>query len=68
MHLSLSSKIAFWTLIDPVTGKMVVHLTFKDPGPKKIDYDSLSKKAQKIVDKGLAEGNITTQGNLLDDV
>jgi hypothetical protein len=57
MLLSLSKTIAFWSLVEE--GKLLLHLTFKDPGPKELDYDSLTKKSKKIVDKALKNGNIT---------
>ena len=57
MLLSLSNKIAFWSLVEE--GKLLLHLTFKDPGPKEIDYDSLSEESKQIVDSGLRKRHIT---------
>lgn len=62
MLLSLSNKAAFWTLID-TKGVMLLHLTFKDPGPKEIDYDKFSKKHQKMIDRAVTEG-VLTQGEV----
>jgi hypothetical protein len=59
MEISLTNKSAFWTLMEG--NKLIVHLTFKDPGPKTIDYAKLPKKLQKIVDQGLKRGNITQE-------
>jgi hypothetical protein len=63
MLLSLSNKIAFWSLVEE--GKLILHLTFKDPGPKKINYEALSEESKKIVDKALENGHIT-QGQVSD--
>ena len=42
---------------------MLLHLTFKDPGPKEIDYDKFSKKHQKMIDRAVTEG-VLTQGEV----
>jgi hypothetical protein len=59
MLLSLNSdKAAFWALVDPVARKLIVFLTFKDPGPKEVNYEDLNVHCKQIIDAGLEQGNI----------
>ena len=53
MFLQLTPTNAFWSLVEPVTRKLLVHLTFQNPGPVEVDYDSLEPQLQKIIDNSL---------------
>ncbi len=58
MLIKLTERAAFWSMVNPLTRELIVHLTFQDPGPKKINYKKLNKHCKYIVDAGLALGNI----------
>ncbi len=58
MLIKLTERAAFWSLVNPTTRKLVVHLTFNDPGPKKINYKKLNVHCKQIIDAGLKYGNI----------
>ena len=51
-------KHSFWTLLDPNTREVIVHLTFKKPGPIKVDYENLAPAVQSIIDRGIKLGLI----------
>ena len=53
MFLQLTPTNAFWSLGEPHTRKLLVHLTFQNPGPVEVDYDSLEPELQKIIDNSL---------------
>ncbi len=53
MFLQLTPTNAFWSLLEPDTRKLIVHLTFQNPGPVEVDYDSLDPGLQKIIDNSL---------------
>ena len=59
MFIKLTPRAAFWSLVDPITRKLIVHLTFQDPGPKKVNFDKLGAHCKQIVNAGLQYGNIT---------
>lgn len=58
MFIKLTPRAAFWSLVDPITRKLIVHLTFQDPGPKEVHFDKLNKFCKQIVNAGLEFGNI----------
>lgn len=58
MFIKLTKRAAFWSLVDPVTSQLKVHLTFHQPGPVEIDYNSLNAHCKQIVKAGLSIGNI----------
>jgi len=58
MFLRLTEKSPFWSLVDEKTRKLLVHLTFQNPGPQEVDYESLAPHHKKIVKQGLALGFI----------
>lgn len=58
MFIKLTPRAAFWSLVDPVSRKLIVHLTFQDPGPKEVNYDKLDKYCKQILNAGLQHGNI----------
>ena len=58
MFLRLTEKSPFWSLVDEKTRKLLVHLTFQNPGPQEVDFESLAPHHQKIVKQGLALGFI----------
>jgi hypothetical protein len=45
-------------LVDPITRKLVVHLTFQKPGPVEVNEAKLSKYSLQILNAGLQHGNI----------
>ena len=58
MFLQLTTKTAFWSLVDQDTRQLIAHLTFLKPGPVEVDYDNLMPSLQRVVDDGLAYGSI----------
>lgn len=58
MFLQLTTKTAFWSLVDQDTRQLIAHLTFLKPGPVEVDYDNLETSLKKVVDDGLAYGSI----------
>ena len=58
MFLQLTPNNAFWSLVEPETRNLIVHLTFQNPGPVEVDYDSLAPELQKIIDNGILLKNI----------
>lgn len=58
MFIKLTPRAAFWSLVDPITRKLIVHLTFQQPGPVKVNFDKLNKHCKQIVNAGLEYGNI----------
>jgi hypothetical protein len=58
MFIKLTPRAAFWSLVDPVTRKLIVHLTFQDPGPKEVNFERLNKYCKQILNAGLEHGNI----------
>lgn len=58
MYIKLTPKSAFWSLVDPLTRKLIVHLTFQKPGPVFVNEDSLNPHCKQILDAGLSFGNI----------
>lgn len=49
MQITLALDQNFFSLIDPKTGDISFSLSFIDPGPKEIDFDSLPKSSQQII-------------------
>jgi len=58
MFLQLTSKSPFWSLVEEDTRNLLVHLTFQNPGPVELDYESLDDRHKLIVKQGLALGYI----------
>jgi hypothetical protein len=58
MFLQLTPTNAFWSLLEPNTRAIIVHLTFQNPGPVYVDYDALDPHLQKIIDNGILLRNI----------
>jgi hypothetical protein len=58
MFIKLTPRAAFWSLVDPVSRKLIVHLTFQKPGPVEVDETKLSKYSLQILNAGLQHGNI----------
>lgn len=58
MFLQLPPNNAFWSLVEPDTRELIVHLTFQNPGPVKVDYDNLPPHLKQIIDRGIQLGNI----------
>lgn len=58
MFIKLTPRAAFWSLVDPITRKLIVHLTFQTPGPVKVNFDKLNKHCKRILNAGLEYGNI----------
>ena len=58
MFLQLAPNNAFWSLVEPKDRNLIVHLTFQNPGPVEVDYESLDPHLQKIIDNGLLLKNI----------
>jgi len=58
MFIKLTPRSAFWSLVDPLTRKLIVHLTFQKPGPVEVDYKGLNKFCKQIVNAGLELKNI----------
>jgi len=58
MFIKLTPRAAFWSLVDPLSRKLIVHLTFQDPGPKKINAKGLNAQCKQILEAGLKMGNI----------
>ena len=58
MFLQLTPNNAFWSLVEPNTRELIVHLTFQKPGPVEVDYESLSNHLKTIIANGLKLGNI----------
>jgi hypothetical protein len=58
MFIKLTPRAAFWSLVDPVSRKLIVHLTFQKPGPVEVDKSKLSKYSLQILNAGLQHGNI----------
>lgn len=58
MFIKLTPRAAFWSLVDPITRKLIVHLTFQKPGPLKVNFDKLNAHCKQIVTAGLQHGNI----------
>jgi hypothetical protein len=54
MFLRLTEKSPFWSLVDENTRELLVHLTFQNPGPVELDYDSLKDHHKKVVAQGLS--------------
>jgi hypothetical protein len=58
MFIKLTPRAAFWSLVDPITRKLIVHLTFQKPGPVEVNFNKLNKHCKQIVNAGLEYGNI----------
>lgn len=58
MFIKLTPRAAFWSLVDPISRKLIVHLTFQKPGPVEVNFDKLNKHCKQIVTAGLEYGNI----------
>ena len=58
MFLQLTPNNAFWSLVEPDTRELIVHLTFQNPGPVEVDYDGLPPHLKQIIDRGIQLGNI----------
>ncbi len=58
MFIKLTPRAAFWSLVDPITRKLIVHLTFQDPGPKEVNFEKLNAHCKQIVTAGLQYGNV----------
>lgn len=58
MFIKLTPRAAFWSLVDPITRKLIVHLTFQSPGPKEVNFEKLNAHCKQIVTAGLQHGNI----------
>lgn len=58
MFIKLTPRAAFWSLVDPVSRKLIVHLTFQNPGPLEVNKSKLSKYSLQILNAGLQHGNI----------
>lgn len=58
MFIKLTPRAAFWSLVDPVSRKLIVHLTFQKPGPVEVNEAKLSKYSLQILNAGLQHGNI----------
>lgn len=63
MFIKLTPRAAFWSLVDPISRKLIVHLTFQKPGPIEIDETKFSKYSKQILHAGLEHGNIMRVSN-----